>query len=75
MTDVNEIARLVEQYQLWLKDKTTLKSVHADWVKYPHRFSTVAMTLSSSTLGATLAAIRSRMTATLFGTWSCRAAI
>ena len=33
MTDVNEIARLVEQYQLWLKDKTTLKSVHADWVE------------------------------------------
>lgn len=33
MTDVNEIARLVEQYQSWLKDKTTLKSVHADWVE------------------------------------------
>lgn len=33
MTEVNEIARLVAQYQSWLKDKTTLKSVHADWVE------------------------------------------
>lgn len=33
MTDVNEIAKLVGQYQSWVKDKTTLKSVHTDWVE------------------------------------------
>lgn len=33
MTDVSEIAKLVERYQSWLKDKTTLKSVHSDWVE------------------------------------------
>lgn len=33
MTDVNEIERLVDQYRAWLKDRTTLKSVHADWVE------------------------------------------
>lgn len=33
MTNVSEIAKLVEKYQAWLKDKTTLKLVHADWVE------------------------------------------
>jgi uncharacterized protein DUF1828/uncharacterized protein DUF1829 len=33
MTDVGDIGRLVDEYRSWLKDKTTLKSVHADWVE------------------------------------------
>lgn len=33
MTDLQEIEQLVEQYRSWLKDKTTLKSVHKDWVE------------------------------------------
>ena len=33
MTDVNDIRRLVEDYRAWLKDRTTFKSVHADWVE------------------------------------------
>ncbi len=33
MTSVEEIAGLVDQYRSWLKDRTTLKSVHEDWVE------------------------------------------
>jgi Domain of unknown function DUF1829/Domain of unknown function DUF1828 len=33
MTNVSDIEHLVEQYRFWLKDKTTLKFVHADWVE------------------------------------------
>lgn len=33
MTKVEEIEGLVERYRAWLKDRTTLKSVHADWVE------------------------------------------
>jgi Domain of unknown function DUF1829/Domain of unknown function DUF1828 len=33
MTDVKEIEHLVERYRSWLKDKTTLKSVHSDWIQ------------------------------------------
>ena len=33
MTDVAEIERLVERYRAWLRDRTTLKSVHADWIE------------------------------------------
>ena len=33
MTHVAEIEHLVERYRTWLKDRTTLKSVHADWVE------------------------------------------
>lgn len=33
MTSIEEIAGLVSQYRSWLKDRTTLKSVHADWVE------------------------------------------
>lgn len=33
MTDVAEIELLVQRYRTWLKDRTTLKSVHADWVE------------------------------------------
>lgn len=33
MTDVAEIARLVDGYRAWLKDRTTVRSVHADWVE------------------------------------------
>jgi Domain of unknown function DUF1829/Domain of unknown function DUF1828 len=33
MTDVMEIEHLVDRYRFWLKDRTTLKSVHADWVE------------------------------------------
>jgi hypothetical protein len=32
-TTVDEIGRLVDQYRSWLKDRTTLKSVAADWVE------------------------------------------
>jgi hypothetical protein len=33
MTTVDEIRTLVDAYRLWLRDKTKLKSVHADWVE------------------------------------------
>ena len=33
MTNVEEIRSLVDAYRLWLRDKTKLKSVHADWVE------------------------------------------
>jgi hypothetical protein len=33
MTDIIEIERLVDRYRMWLKDKTTLKSVHTDWIE------------------------------------------
>ncbi|MCB1528325.1 MAG: DUF1829 domain-containing protein [Hyphomicrobiaceae bacterium] len=33
MSSVSEISQLVDGYQKWLKDKTTLKSLHADWVE------------------------------------------
>lgn len=33
MTDVEEIMGLVDQYRLWLRDRTTLRSVHEDWVE------------------------------------------
>lgn len=33
MTDVSEIAALVDGYRTWVKDRTTLKTVHADWVE------------------------------------------
>jgi Domain of unknown function DUF1828/Domain of unknown function DUF1829 len=33
MTDVNDIRRLIEDYRAWLKDRTTLKSVHSDVVE------------------------------------------
>lgn len=33
MTDVSEIAALVDGYRAWVKDRTTLKSVHKDWVE------------------------------------------
>lgn len=33
MTDVSEIARLIEGYRAWVKDKTTLKTINADWVE------------------------------------------
>jgi Domain of unknown function DUF1829/Domain of unknown function DUF1828 len=33
MTQVEEIASLVEGYRHWLKDRTVIKSVHRDWVE------------------------------------------
>src|SRR5687767_6334001 len=33
MTDPEEIQRLVDTYRSWLKDRTTVKSVHRDWVE------------------------------------------
>lgn len=33
MTDLIEIEHLVDRYRFWLKDRTSLKSVHADWVE------------------------------------------
>jgi len=33
MTSVTEIEHLVEKYRSWVKDKTSLKSVHTDWVE------------------------------------------
>lgn len=33
MTSVDEIWTLVDAYRSWLRDKTKLKSVHADWVE------------------------------------------
>jgi hypothetical protein len=33
MTDVAEIEQLLDRYRNWLKDRTTLKSVHSDWVE------------------------------------------
>jgi hypothetical protein len=33
MTKVEEISQLVDNYRAWLKDRTTLKLVHADWVE------------------------------------------
>ncbi len=33
MTDVAEIGRLVDAYRSWLKDRTTVRSVHSDWVE------------------------------------------
>lgn len=33
MSDLEEIERLVETYRSWLKDKTTLKLVHSDWIE------------------------------------------
>lgn len=33
MTDVAEISRLVDGYRAWLKDRTTVRSVHSDWVE------------------------------------------
>lgn len=33
MTDVAEITALVDSYRSWLKDRTTIKSVHTDWVE------------------------------------------
>jgi Domain of unknown function DUF1829/Domain of unknown function DUF1828 len=33
MTNVDEISRLVDNYRSWLKDRTAIKSVHADWVE------------------------------------------
>lgn len=33
MTDVSEISRLVDGYRAWLKDRTTVRAIHADWVE------------------------------------------
>ncbi|WP_201281633.1 DUF1829 domain-containing protein [Methylosinus sp. Ce-a6] len=33
MTDVSDIERLVDSYRMWLRDRTTLRNVHADWVE------------------------------------------
>ena len=33
MTDVDDIRRLVDGYRAWLRDRTTFKTVHADWVE------------------------------------------
>lgn len=33
MTDVAEISRLVDGYRAWLKDRTTVRLVHTDWVE------------------------------------------
>lgn len=33
MTNVEEIRGLVDQYRIWLRDRTTLRSVHQNWVE------------------------------------------
>ncbi len=33
MTQVQEISRLVDSYRDWVKDRTVVRSVHADWVE------------------------------------------
>lgn len=33
MTTVHEISSLVDQYRVWLKDRTTLKALNAQWVE------------------------------------------
>ncbi len=33
MTNIEEIRGLVDKYRVWLKDRTTLRSVHQDWVE------------------------------------------
>ena len=33
MTDVADISRLVDDYRAWLKDRTTIRAVRADWVE------------------------------------------
>ncbi|MFC5066545.1 DUF1829 domain-containing protein [Flaviflagellibacter deserti] len=33
VTPIAEVQQLVDQYRLWLKDRTRLRSVHSDWVE------------------------------------------
>lgn len=33
MIDIADMERLVERYRTWLKDRTTLKAIHVDWVE------------------------------------------
>jgi hypothetical protein len=66
MTTALEIEKLLNDYRVWLKDKTTLREVTASGLRSPRPTLTVITTRCKSTLARKTAGTFSPMTAIQF---------